>query len=41
MPYLLTRDLDAVFAAIVRHLLAGLAAELAETAAGRRGGRAR
>lgn len=33
MPYLLTRDLDDVFAAIVRHLLAGLAAELAEPAA--------
>ena len=33
MPYLLTRDLDDVFAAIVRHLLAGLAAELAERAA--------
>ena len=30
MPYLLTRDLDDVFAAIVRHLLAGLAAELAK-----------
>lgn len=29
MPHLLTRDLDAVFAAIVRHLLAGLADELA------------
>ena len=29
MPYLLTRDLDDVFAAIVRHLLAGLAGELA------------
>jgi len=42
MPYLLTRDLDAVFAAIVRHLLAGLAAELAESAAPvRRGGKAR
>ena len=41
-----TRDLDEVFSAIVRHLLAGLAAELAETTArvrpvGRRGGRAR
>src|SRR4030095_16126253 len=33
MPYLLTRDLDAVFAAIVRHLLAGLAADLAERSA--------
>jgi AcrR family transcriptional regulator len=33
MPYLLTRDLDDVFAAIVRHLLAGLAADLAEHAA--------
>ena len=33
MPYLLTRDLDDVFAAIVRHLLTGLAAELAERAA--------
>lgn len=33
MPYLLTRDLDDVFAAIARHLLAGLAAELAERAA--------
>ena len=33
MPYLLTRDLDDVFAAIVRHLLAGLAAELAQPAA--------
>ena len=32
MPYLLTRDLDDVFAAIVRHLLAGLAAELAKLA---------
>lgn len=31
MPHLLTRDLDEVFGAIVRHLLAGLAAELAET----------
>ncbi len=28
MPYMLTRDLDDVFGAIVRHLLAGLAAEL-------------
>jgi hypothetical protein len=28
MPHLLTRDLDAVFDAIVRHLLAGLAMEL-------------
>src|SRR5262245_24426811 len=39
MPHLLTRDLDEVFAAIVRHLLAGLAAELAEraTPARRRG----
>ena len=39
MPYLLTRDLDEVFAAIVRHLLTGLAAELAEraTPARRRG----
>ena len=33
MPYLLTRDLDDVFAAIVRHLLAGLAADLVERAA--------
>jgi AcrR family transcriptional regulator len=33
MPHLLTRDLDDVFAAIVRHLLAGLAAEAAERAA--------
>ena len=33
MPHLLTRDLDEVFAAIVRHLLAGLAAELAERTA--------
>jgi AcrR family transcriptional regulator len=33
MPYLLTRDLDDVFAAIVRHLLAGLAAELEQHAA--------
>ena len=46
MPYLLTRDLDDVFSAIARHLLAGLAAELAETTArvrpvGRRGERAR
>jgi AcrR family transcriptional regulator len=32
MPYLLTRDLDDVFAAIARHLLAGLAAELAAPA---------
>jgi AcrR family transcriptional regulator len=32
MPYLLTRDLDEVFAFIVKHLLAGLSAELAETA---------
>lgn len=31
MPHLLTRDLDEVFAHIVKHLLAGLAAELAET----------
>ena len=30
MPHLLTRDLDEVFAAIVKHLLVGLAAELAE-----------
>jgi hypothetical protein len=29
MPHLLTRDLDDVFAAIVRHLLAGLADEVA------------
>ena len=29
MPHLLTRDLDDVFAAIVRHLLAGLEAERA------------
>ena len=35
MPYLLTRDLDEVFAAVVRHLLAGLAAELAESTAQR------
>jgi AcrR family transcriptional regulator len=41
MPYLLTRDLDDVFAAIVRHLLAGLAADVAERAApARRSGRA-
>jgi AcrR family transcriptional regulator len=41
MPYLLTRDLDDVFAAIVRHLLAGLAAERAErTAPARRRGHA-
>ena len=45
LPYLLTRDLDDVFSAIVRHLLAGLATELADTApqvrpVGRRGGRA-
>jgi AcrR family transcriptional regulator len=41
MPYLLTRDLDDVFAAIVRHLLAGLATDLAERAApARRSGRA-
>jgi AcrR family transcriptional regulator len=41
MPHLLTRDLDDVFAAIVRHLLAGLAADLAERAApARRSGRA-
>jgi hypothetical protein len=33
MPHLMTRDLDDVFAHIVRHLLAGLAADLAETAA--------
>jgi AcrR family transcriptional regulator len=33
MPYLLTRDLDDVFTAIVRHLLAGLAADLAQRAA--------
>lgn len=33
MPHLLTRDLDGVFAHIVKHLLAGLAAELAEMAA--------
>ena len=32
LPYLLTRDLDEVFAFIVQHLLAGLSAELAETA---------
>jgi AcrR family transcriptional regulator len=36
MPYLLTRDLDDVFAAIVRHLLAGLAADLAAPARRRR-----
>jgi len=36
MPYLLTRDLDDVFAAIVRHLLAGLAADLAKTTHARR-----
>jgi AcrR family transcriptional regulator len=30
MPHMLTRDLDAVFAAIARHLLAGLDAELRE-----------
>jgi hypothetical protein len=35
MPYLLRRDLDDVFAAIVRHLLAGLATELAEAGRGR------
>ncbi len=42
MPYLLTRDLDEVFAAIVRHLLAGLATDLAERTASpaRRSGRA-
>src|SRR6185436_18402820 len=40
MPYLLTRDLDDVFAAIVRHLLAGLAADLAERASARRRGHA-
>ncbi|MGH7893792.1 MAG: TetR/AcrR family transcriptional regulator [Candidatus Binatia bacterium] len=39
MPYLLTRDLDEVFGAIVRHLLAGLAAERAERAV--QGGRRR
>jgi len=33
MPHLLTRDLDEVFAHIVKHLLAGLAADLAETKA--------
>jgi AcrR family transcriptional regulator len=33
MPHLLARDLDGVFDAIVRHLLAGLAAEAAETTA--------
>jgi AcrR family transcriptional regulator len=36
MPYLLTRDLDDVFAAIVRHLLVGLAADLAKTTPARR-----
>jgi len=36
MPYLLTRDLDDVFAAIVRHLLAGLAADVAAPARRRR-----
>jgi AcrR family transcriptional regulator len=35
MPYLLTRDLDEVFSFIVKHLLAGLSAELAETASHR------
>jgi AcrR family transcriptional regulator len=38
MPHFLTRDLDEVFAAIVRHLLAGLATEVTARAA-RRGGR--
>jgi AcrR family transcriptional regulator len=33
MPHMLTRDLDEVFSSIVRHLLAGMAAELAETVA--------
>ena len=33
MPYLLTRDLDDVFAAIVRHLVAGLALEGAASSA--------
>ena len=33
MPHLLTRDLDEVFSHIVKHLLIGLAAELAETTA--------
>jgi AcrR family transcriptional regulator len=32
LPYMRTRDLDDVFAAIVRHLLAGLAAEVGERA---------
>ena len=32
MPHLMTRDLDEVFGAIVRHLLVGLEAELAEAA---------
>ncbi|MBI1814472.1 MAG: helix-turn-helix transcriptional regulator [Deltaproteobacteria bacterium] len=39
MPHLRTRDLDDVFAHIVKHLLAGLAAELAETASHREGAR--
>jgi AcrR family transcriptional regulator len=37
MPHLMTRDLDEVFDAIVRHLLAGLASDVAELAAPRRG----
>ncbi len=36
MPHLLTRDLDDVFSAIVRHLLAGLAVDLPATAETRR-----
>jgi AcrR family transcriptional regulator len=35
MPHLLTRDLDDVFANIVKHLLAGLAADLSDAAAQR------
>lgn len=35
MPYLLTRDLDEVFSSIVKHLLAGLAAELGAQKGGR------
>ncbi|HXJ33048.1 MAG TPA: TetR family transcriptional regulator [Candidatus Eisenbacteria bacterium] len=41
MPYMLTRDLDDVFGAIVRHLLAGLAAELRERGVRDRGAVAR
>ena len=41
MPHLMTRDLDEVFGAIVRHLLAGLAAEVAEVAPAPRRGVAR